>query len=105
MDHAAAGAVVAAKWNLPPMLIQTIKHHHGTLASLEPLDAATPSLLRPFPLPESKLKLALHRALNCLAHHAPPFTVASLARIITWRPCTRPIPAITLQSLITPLAA
>lgn len=39
-DHAAAGAVVAAKWNLPPVLIQTIKHHHGTLASLEHLDVA-----------------------------------------------------------------
>lgn len=38
--------------------------------------AATHHLLKPFPLPEGKLKAALTRALNCLAHHAAPFTVA-----------------------------
>jgi putative nucleotidyltransferase with HDIG domain len=40
-DHAAAGAVVAAKWNLPPVLIETIKHHHSPLALPDHFDAAT----------------------------------------------------------------
>jgi putative nucleotidyltransferase with HDIG domain len=28
IDHAAAGAAVARKWNLPPVLLQTIEFHH-----------------------------------------------------------------------------
>ena len=37
---------------------------------------ATPTLLKPFPLPDSKLKFALSKAVSCLCHHAPPFTAA-----------------------------
>lgn len=40
-DHAVAGATVAAKWNLPAVLIQTIKYHHSPFALWEKLDPAT----------------------------------------------------------------
>ncbi len=31
-DHAAAGAAVATRWHLPPVLIHAIKHHHDPFA-------------------------------------------------------------------------
>jgi putative nucleotidyltransferase with HDIG domain len=40
-DHAEAGATVAAKWNLPPALIATIKYHHCPLSLPEDIDPAT----------------------------------------------------------------
>lgn len=40
-DHASAGAVVAAKWNLPAVLIQAIRHHHEPLALADDTDNAT----------------------------------------------------------------
>ncbi len=40
-DHAAAGAIVAGKWNLPPVLIQTIKYHHVPLGLRDHLDPGT----------------------------------------------------------------
>jgi hypothetical protein len=33
--YAAAGAAVAARWHLPPVLIHVIEHHHDPFASLE----------------------------------------------------------------------
>ncbi len=40
-DHAEAGATVAAKWNLPPALIQTIRFHHCPLSVPEDMDPVT----------------------------------------------------------------
>jgi putative nucleotidyltransferase with HDIG domain len=40
-DHAEAGATVAAKWNLPPALIATIRYHHCPLSLPEDIDPAT----------------------------------------------------------------
>lgn len=40
-DHAEAGATVAAKWNLPPALIATIKYHHCPLSLPEDIEPAT----------------------------------------------------------------
>jgi putative nucleotidyltransferase with HDIG domain len=38
-DHAAAGAVVARKWNLPPVLSHTIQFHHEPLSLPEHVDS------------------------------------------------------------------
>jgi putative nucleotidyltransferase with HDIG domain len=40
IDHAAAGAVVARKWNLPPVLSHTIEYHHEPLSLPEDVDSA-----------------------------------------------------------------
>ena len=40
-DHAKAGAVVAAKWNLPSVLIHTIEFHHRPLSLPREVDSAT----------------------------------------------------------------
>jgi len=39
VDHQSAGAVVAQRWNLPPLLIQTIEYHHQPHALPEEVDA------------------------------------------------------------------
>ena len=47
-DHAEAGAKVAAKWNLPTVLIDTIKYHHCPLAlpaEIDPAAAKTIALI------------------------------------------------------------
>jgi len=56
-DHAAAGAIVAAKWNLPPVLIQTIKYHHAPFAPRENLD------------PEMRKTVALIHVADLLSDH------------------------------------
>jgi signal transduction histidine kinase len=40
IDHAAAGAVVARKWNLPPVLLHTIEFHHEPMSVPEDVDSA-----------------------------------------------------------------
>jgi hypothetical protein len=42
------------------------------------------SLLKPFPLPDSKLHNAFAKSLSCLAHHAPVFAVAHFAPSIVY---------------------
>ncbi|MDH3443204.1 MAG: HDOD domain-containing protein [Deltaproteobacteria bacterium] len=37
-DHAAAGAAVATRWHLPPVLIHTIKYHHNPFALPQHVD-------------------------------------------------------------------
>ncbi len=39
-DHASAGAVVARKWNLPPVLLYTIEFHHRPLELPEDIDSS-----------------------------------------------------------------
>jgi putative nucleotidyltransferase with HDIG domain len=39
-DHAVAGAAVARKWNLPPLLLNTIEYHHQPLTLGEDVDIA-----------------------------------------------------------------
>jgi putative nucleotidyltransferase with HDIG domain len=39
-DHAAAGAAVATRWHLPPVLTHTIKHHHSPFSLPEDVDLA-----------------------------------------------------------------
>jgi putative nucleotidyltransferase with HDIG domain len=40
-DHAEAGATVAVKWNLPPVLINTIRFHHCPLSVPDDMDSVT----------------------------------------------------------------
>lgn len=40
-DHARAGAIVAAKWNLPAVLMQSIENHHNPLALADDVDDST----------------------------------------------------------------
>lgn len=40
-DHAAAGAVVAAKWNLPAVLMHAIQYHHAPLSLADDVDPST----------------------------------------------------------------
>jgi hypothetical protein len=38
IDHAAAGALVAFRWHLPPLSVHTIEYHHSPLALPEQVD-------------------------------------------------------------------
>jgi putative nucleotidyltransferase with HDIG domain len=40
-DHAAAGAAVATRWHLPPVLARAIEYHHNPLALPEDVDDST----------------------------------------------------------------
>ena len=52
-----------------------IAPHFNNLAS-KGLHPGVPALMKPYPLPDSKLRVSLERVLSCLAYHAPVFSVA-----------------------------